>query len=312
MENKFKNNMMLGISFSIILAASGMSCQEPSSSIGSSDLIDQETQSQELFNAETVQGEMPSFTFIFSREAGGNCQGTRIAPDVLITAGHCLRANTQASRITLARVNRNNQEQVFPDSVTDFIIHPRYNEALPKIQLAEEKIARREKVKDWDLFNPYDIAIVKLNPSKLPKFQDNVVKIFADKDLNDDLLDYTYVNKILTYYVWSYLDHYDFVTQRTHNKSRKKMTITEGPDFGYFFGYYRYISAENKPSICRGDSGAGLLVPVKNASGNYYFAGVASVGASKKYASSQCFEQGLFVPISPELGQWIKKETGIK
>jgi hypothetical protein len=295
---------------SMILAASSMSCSKPISNNTHSDFIDQDIQSLELFNG-TKHEEAPSFIFGLQHNPSGVsfCQATRIAERFILTAAHCIPSNMNLSHLALFQVKSGNQMVKYSSRIIQKFDHPKYEQRIRDIQEYERKSkAAGEQVRALFTANPFDLAILKVDPKGLPKFDPSKIEIYQGPSepipLRKNPVDMPQVT------LWSFKYNLDMYNFKLNEVRVSSIELIPGSNLGWLnhdgIGGFMYARRFTNQPICPGDSGAALLYKQNSNTKVSTIIGVASSGTLINDSDDACIENARFATVNQFARSWIQ------
>jgi prepilin-type N-terminal cleavage/methylation domain-containing protein len=263
----------------------------------------------------TQSYEIPDFIFSLYNRRTQNyfCQATRVSKDFLLTAAHCFFTGyTYTAEATDTVLVSFSGEQVsyYPGIIREVILHPKYSKKQRTIVELVGKTKADPSFRipggGFALINPFDLALIKVDSSKLPDVKE-YPDLFSGQDFMK-LFNPKRVDEILVY------SHYRHLSKlKPANLKLEKMVMSlRAPGDVYIIDYQEqsWLNASFKSpdqNICIGDSGSGAFIKNEATQNKITLVGVTSSGREideeKHYI---CMKYAHFAPISYENTTWIE------
>lgn len=254
-----------------------------------------------LVESQKIEGEAPDFMFQLIYNGNHNlCQSVRINQKFLLTSAHCIYSNNQykdLNQISLAQFNNDRQLITYPNVIIRAEIIPDYFKDNPS-ELGKRKI---------------DLAVLEINPSRLPPFDPIKSKLTVNFNLTEDsFLSYATSQGAYDLEILSFQHNNDLNSPAQLRTSRLILDLAFVTERDHHL-FYKEKSVPLKKTPCPGDSGAGVFI--QNYNKQWVLVALTSGIAIRKndanaLASNSCFGEFIVFQKLAPFSNWINQVTG--
>lgn len=256
-----------------------------------------------LFGSQPIEGEIPDFMFqLIYNGKQDFCQSVRIHQKYLLTSAHCIYKNNQykdLNQISLAQLDNNGNLITYTNSINRAEIAPGFFKDSPA-----------------EFFGKInDLAILEINPSRLPLFNPAKSKLIVNLDLTaDSVVSYAAAQGAYDLEIFSFQFNKDLNDPGQYRSSRLLMDIELISEQNFRL-FYKEKTTQLKQTPCSGDSGAGVFV--QNYNKQFVLVGLLSGIVRKKnqvntQSSDSCLAEIVVIEKLAPLNTWISQVIGSK
>jgi hypothetical protein len=228
---------------------------------------------QEVYGGTANSQPAPEFIYGFILPNRNRlCNAIRITERHFLTAAHCVaNGNLADYNITLFQYSDATKYQAYRNTVIKVYIHPQY------FNRANEINALYDSGKSLSIYhsiNHFDLAIVTVNPSQYPAFNPEKLKIYTKSISPVAFAQNFNISRAILYSAW---DHRslkdDFSSIYPVNMA---LNLSFESDINTWKeAIWTILPNNNSRLICKGDSGAGLIMINPEIPNSYYLLGIA-------------------------------------